>query len=64
MSKLPDNFFCVCVPSEYDYLLVSNKKTEIVTLLMQYHEAATKNKLNVIFGNKYVCHQRSFSIPQ
>lgn len=53
LSKLPDNFFCLHVPSEYDYLLVSSRKTEIVTNVIQYYEAATKSKLPVSFSNRY-----------
>eukprot|EP00696_Hemimastix_kukwesjijk_P020263 gnl/Hemi2/9820_TR3411_c0_g1_i1.p1 gnl/Hemi2/9820_TR3411_c0_g1~~gnl/Hemi2/9820_TR3411_c0_g1_i1.p1 ORF type:complete len:186 (+),score=30.50 gnl/Hemi2/9820_TR3411_c0_g1_i1:84-641(+) len=33
LSQLSDNFFTVHVLGEYDYLLVSGKKTEIVTTL-------------------------------
>lgn len=53
LSKLPDNFFCIHVPSEYDYLLVSNKKTEIVTKLLEVYEKNTKSKLPVSFGNSF-----------
>jgi len=51
LSKLPDNFFCLHVPSEYDYLLVSNKKTEIVTKLVENFENNTGKALPVVFGN-------------
>lgn len=30
LSRLPDNFFCLHVDQEYDYLLVSSRKSEIV----------------------------------
>jgi len=53
LSKLPDNFFAIHVPSEYDYLLVSNKKTEIVTKLVENYEAAVGKPLPVNFGNSY-----------
>lgn len=53
LSKLPDNFFCLHVPSEYDYLLVSNKKTEIVTKLVEEFEKCLSQKLPVTFCNSF-----------
>jgi len=53
LSKLPDNFFTFHVPSEYDYLMVSSKKTEIVTLLMQNTEKSTGSALKINFSNKF-----------
>ena len=54
LSKLPDNFFCIHVPSEYDYLLVSNKKTEIITKLVDSFPKNTSGKqLSVNFANSY-----------
>jgi HKD family nuclease len=53
LSKLPDNFFCLHVPSEYDYLLVSNKKTEIVTKLIEEFEKCAGQKLPVTFSNSF-----------
>jgi len=53
LSKLPDNFFTFHVPSEYDYLMVSSKKTEIVTLLMQNTEKSTGTNLKINFSNKF-----------
>jgi hypothetical protein len=38
LSQLPDNFFALNIPSEYDYLLVSSKKTEIVTRLTEAYK--------------------------
>jgi len=33
ISKLPDNFFTLHVPSEYDYLMVSSKKNRNCNLI-------------------------------
>jgi hypothetical protein len=41
MSSLQDNFFALHVPTEYDYLLVSSKKIEIVTTIVKAYRAAT-----------------------
>ncbi|RDY09107.1 Myosin IB heavy chain, partial [Mucuna pruriens] len=55
LSELSDNFFAVIVPSEYDLLMASTRKTEIVTVLAE----ATKSKsasgfeLDVVFSNRF-----------
>ncbi len=39
-SLLNDNFFIIHVPTEYDYVYVSCRKTEVVSILRQaYHDA-------------------------
>jgi len=38
MSSFADNFFILHIPTEYDYLFVSNKKTEIIVRLMALYE--------------------------
>jgi len=53
LSKLPDNFFAIHVPSEYDYLLVSNKKTEIVSKLLENYEAINGKPLPITFSNNF-----------
>ncbi|XP_029125301.1 myosin heavy chain IB isoform X2 [Cajanus cajan] len=55
LSELSDNFFAVVIPSEYDLLMASTRKTEIVTVLVE----ATKSKsasgfeLDVVFSNRF-----------
>eukprot|EP00002_Diphylleia_rotans_P028081 TRINITY_DN565_c0_g1_i1.p1 TRINITY_DN565_c0_g1~~TRINITY_DN565_c0_g1_i1.p1 ORF type:complete len:203 (+),score=52.73 TRINITY_DN565_c0_g1_i1:67-675(+) len=51
LSLLPDNFFALHVPQEYDYLMVSSKKTEIVTRLCETYRALVGNDLRVNFSN-------------
>ena len=53
MSKLADDFFAICVPSEYDYLLVSAKKTEIALKIYEAKEALTNETLKLSFSNWY-----------
>ncbi|XP_020518187.1 myosin IC heavy chain isoform X2 [Amborella trichopoda] len=52
LSELSDNFLAIIIPSEYDCLLASTRKTEIVTVLVE----ATKNKsdygIEVVFSNR------------
>lgn len=53
MSTLPDNFFVLRVPGEYDYLFVSSRKTEIVLRLMAAYERALGTALPVQFSCKF-----------
>lgn len=40
-SRLRDNFFVIHVPTEYDYVYVSEHKVEIMTLLQKLQWTAT-----------------------
>eukprot|EP00301_Raphidiophrys_heterophryoidea_P000800 c10399_g2_i1.p1 GENE.c10399_g2_i1~~c10399_g2_i1.p1 ORF type:complete len:248 (-),score=66.26 c10399_g2_i1:30-707(-) len=53
LSSLPDNFFCMHVPSEYDYLMVSGRKTEIVTVLRMNFQNITSKELPVHFSDGF-----------
>eukprot|EP01137_Pigoraptor_chileana_P009300 Opistho-2@57329 len=53
LSKLPDNFFALHVPTEYDYLLVSSKKTEIVSKILEAYEAVLGKELPITFANSF-----------
>jgi hypothetical protein len=51
-SCLPDNFFCLHIPSEYDYILVSSRKVEIIVLLLSTYERQANKSLPVILENR------------
>ena len=53
-SLLSDNFFVVHVPLEYDYLFVSGRKTEIISVLRQAFTEATSQELSITMQNMYV----------
>ncbi|KAA6395940.1 MAG: putative myosin IB heavy chain [Streblomastix strix] len=53
LSCLSDNFLALIVPSEYDYLIASSKKTEIVMVLMEAFRQCTKHPLNINFANVF-----------
>ena len=53
LSQLPDNFFSLHIPSEYDYLLVSSKKTEIVSRLCEAFRNLRSQDLPVKFDNSF-----------
>lgn len=52
-SLLSDNFFVVHVPLEYDYLFVSGRKTEIISILRQAFSEATSQELSITMQNMY-----------
>lgn len=56
LSEQSDNFFAILVPSEYDTLLASTRKSEIVTVLVEASKKASapEEPLEVQFADKYV----------
>lgn len=56
LSELNDNFFAIIVPSEYDCLLASTRKTEIVTVLVDALKNITDTPLEVSFANRFEYH--------
>ncbi|XP_074568381.1 uncharacterized protein LOC141824932 [Curcuma longa] len=51
-SKFSDNFFALIIPTEYDCLMASTRKTEIVNVLVEATKGATE-ELEVIFSNRF-----------
>ncbi|KAH9646643.1 TH1 domain-containing protein [Citrus sinensis] len=55
LSELSDNFFAIIIPSEYDLLMASTRKTEIVTVLVEATKGASE-ELEVAFSNSFEYH--------
>eukprot|EP00299_Pterocystis_sp_00344_P000561 c10143_g1_i1.p1 GENE.c10143_g1_i1~~c10143_g1_i1.p1 ORF type:complete len:258 (-),score=48.06 c10143_g1_i1:52-804(-) len=53
LSTLPDNFFCIHVSQEYDYLMVSGRKVEIVTVLRMNYNNLTQKVLEINFSDSF-----------
>eukprot|EP01101_Sappina_pedata_P012200 TRINITY_DN8339_c0_g1_i1.p1 TRINITY_DN8339_c0_g1~~TRINITY_DN8339_c0_g1_i1.p1 ORF type:complete len:199 (+),score=52.94 TRINITY_DN8339_c0_g1_i1:73-597(+) len=53
MSTLPDNFFAIHIPIEYDYLMVSSRKIELVIKLLEAYERLTSRPLQVNFSDRF-----------
>ncbi|KAJ7539254.1 hypothetical protein O6H91_11G083200 [Diphasiastrum complanatum] len=53
LSELNDNFFAIIVPSEYDCLFASTRKTEIVTILVEATKNILETPLEVNFSNRF-----------
>ncbi|XP_050386719.1 uncharacterized protein LOC126803025 [Argentina anserina] len=53
LSELSDNFFVVVIPTEYDLLMASTRKTEIVTVLDEATKSSSDYGIEVCFGNSF-----------
>lgn len=53
LSKLNDNFLAVIIPTEYDLLLASARKTEIVTAFVEATRKASDYELEVVSSNRF-----------
>jgi hypothetical protein len=51
-SCLSDNFFILHIPTEYDYVFISNRKTEIIVKLMGLYERLTGKPLPINIDNR------------
>jgi len=51
LSKLKDNFMVLHVPVDYDYLILSAKKIEIVEVLKEAYQMAAGRDLQIVFEN-------------
>ncbi|URD76201.1 Myosin tail [Musa troglodytarum] len=51
LSKFDDNFFALIVPTEYDCLMASTRKTEIANVLMEATKGASE-EIEVVFSNR------------
>ncbi|KAL1565528.1 myosin IB heavy chain-like [Salvia divinorum] len=53
LSELIDNFFAINIPTEYDLLMASTRKTEIVTVLVDATKSASDYELEVALSNRF-----------
>ncbi|THG14534.1 hypothetical protein TEA_025271 [Camellia sinensis var. sinensis] len=53
LSELSDNFFAFIIPTEYDILMASTRKTEIVTVLVEAIKSTSDYEVEVIFSNSF-----------
>lgn len=56
LSELSDNFFAIIIPTEYDILMASTRKTEIVTVLVDATKSTSDYELEVFFANRFEYH--------
>lgn len=53
LSKLCDNFLAIIIPTEYDILMASTRKNEIVTILVDASKSTSNFEIDVIFKNRF-----------
>lgn len=53
LSKLNDHFFAIIIPTEYDILLASTRKAEIVTCIVETTKIASNYELEVVQSNRF-----------
>ncbi|MQM11503.1 hypothetical protein Taro_044410 [Colocasia esculenta] len=53
LSKLRDNFFAIIIPSEYDCLMASTRKKEIVTVLVEATRSTSEYELEVAYSKSF-----------
>lgn len=52
LSELSDNFFAIIIPSEYDLLMASTRRKEIVSVLVEVTKS-TSEELEVVRSNRF-----------
>ena len=52
LSELNDNFFAMMVPTEYDCLMATTRKTEIVKVLVEATRSRCQHELVVTSSNR------------
>lgn len=52
LSELSDNCKEIIIPTEYDLLMASTRKTEIVAVLVEATKSASDFELEVVFSNR------------
>ncbi|KAK6925933.1 Class I myosin tail homology domain [Dillenia turbinata] len=53
LSELSDNFLAIIIPKEYDLLLATTRKTEIVTVFVETTKSAPDYEIEVLFANSF-----------
>ncbi|XP_078175168.1 myosin heavy chain-like protein [Carex rostrata] len=53
LSKLKDNFFALIIPTEYDCLMASTRKNEIVSILVEATKIKPSYEIGVVFSNRF-----------
>ncbi|XP_057450392.1 uncharacterized protein LOC130741535 [Lotus japonicus] len=53
LSKLSDNFLAVIIPTEYDLLIASARKSEIVAAFVEATRKASDYELEVVCSNRF-----------
>ncbi|CAI9092360.1 OLC1v1027576C1 [Oldenlandia corymbosa var. corymbosa] len=52
LSGLGDHFFAIIIPTEYDILMASTRKSEIVSALLEATKSASDYELDVLYSTR------------
>lgn len=52
-SELNDNFFAIIIPTQYDCLIASTRKTEIVNVLLEVTKNTSQHELEIFRSNRF-----------
>ncbi|MCD9642958.1 hypothetical protein HAX54_030026 [Datura stramonium] len=53
LSEVSDNFLAIIIPTEYDLLIASTRKTEIVTVIVDTTRSQSDYELEVLLSNRF-----------
>jgi hypothetical protein len=63
ISNLSDNFFAIIVPTEYDCLMASTRKKEIVNVIVKAIKSTSEFEPEVAFSNRYIVSDEPLICP-
>ncbi|ONK69833.1 uncharacterized protein A4U43_C05F27210 [Asparagus officinalis] len=55
LSQLSDNFFAIIIPTEYDLLMASIRRKEIISVLVEATKS-TSEEIEVVYSNRFEYH--------
>nr|XP_043612740.1 myosin heavy chain IB [Erigeron canadensis] len=64
LSELSDNFLAVIVSTEYDLLMATTRKTEIVSMLVESMKSTSNYELEVHLSNSFEYHATSDRVKE
>jgi hypothetical protein len=63
ISNLSDNFFAIIVPTEYDCLMASTRKKEIVGIIVKAIKSTSEYEPEVASSNRYIVSREHLICP-
>ena len=63
ISNLSDNFFAIIVPTEYDCLMASTRKKEIVNVIVKAIKSTSEYEPEVASSNRYIVSDEPLICP-
>ncbi|KAG9134345.1 hypothetical protein Leryth_016240 [Lithospermum erythrorhizon] len=64
MSELSDNFLAIIIPTEYDLLMASTRKTKIAKVLIEAIMNASDYELDVFLSNSFEYQAAAYQVKE